>query len=473
MDKRQVYFILVPIAIFLSIASPLLFSDGMFMDGVFYATIGRNWADGLGTFWRPLLTETYGNPFYEHPPLAFFLQGVLFKLFGDHYWVERFYSLFTHVIMGFILWKLWKLLVPEKQHKLFWLPLLFWLLVARVSWSLCNNVLENTLMIFTSLSLFYMLKALLSKKSSLNFLLAGFMLFLAFLAKGLVAFFPLSLLFFYFLFHKSFNFIQTIKASLLLLVGLALPFLFLFVFVPEGIEFIEKYLEIQVVNSLKNVQTVDSRFFILRKFFEEPLFMFIVTALLLILNQFKFRYSLSEIKEKKGLLFSLTGLVFSGVLPILISLKQNTFYINPVFPLASLILAMLVAPIVLNFIQNINYQGFRFKVFKVFSVLLFTTSIVLLILPAREVKRDKKQLQDIRAVIEEVGPHSTIYLSDEYRNDWSMYSYFYRYAYISFSMNKPEEYKFLVRSKNNNKPLPKGFQILRDDLNELSLYRKK
>ena len=328
-------------------------------------------------------------------------------------------------------------------------------------------------MIFTSLSLFYMLKALLSKKSSLNFLLAGFMLFLAFLAKGLVAFFPLSLLFFYFLFHKSFNFIQTIKASLLLLVGLALPFLFLFVFVPEGIEFIEKYLEIQVVNSLKNVQTVDSRFFILRKFFEESLFMFIVTALLLILNQFKFRYSLSEIKEKKGLLFSLTGLVFSGVLPILISLKQNTFYINPVFPLASLILAMLVAPIVLNFIQNINYQGFRFKVFKVFSVLLFTTSIVLLILPAREVKRDKKQLQDIRAVIEEVGPHSTIYLSDEYRNDWSMYSYFYRYAYISFSMNKPEEYKFLVRSKNNNKPLPKGFQILRDDLNELSLYRKK
>lgn len=473
MEKRQIYFLLIPIAIFLSIASPLLFSDGMFMDGVFYATIGRNWADGLGTFWRPLLTETYGNPFYEHPPLAYFFQGILFKLLGDHYWVERFYSLMTHVVMGFILWKLWKLLVPKKQYKLFWLSLLFWLLVARVSWSVCNNVLENTLMLFTSLSVFYMLKALLNKRSSLNFLLAGFILFLAFLAKGLVAFFPLSLPFFYFLFHKNFSLGQTIKSYLYLIVGLALPFLFLFVFVPEGIEFIEKYLEIQVVNSLKNVQTVNSRFFILRKFFEESLFMFIVTALLLILNQFKFRYSLSEIKEKKGLLFSLTGLVFSGVIPILISLKQNTFYINPVFPLASLILAMLVAPIVLNFIQNINYQGFRFKVFKMFSVLLFTTSIVLLILPAKEVKRDKKQLQDIRAVIKEVGPHSTVYLSNEYRNDWSMYSYFYRYAYISFSLKNPENYKFLIRSKNSVEPVPKGFQILREDLNVLRLYSRK
>ena len=35
--------------------------------------------------------------FYEHPPLAIYFQSLFFKLFGQGYGVERFYSFITHV----------------------------------------------------------------------------------------------------------------------------------------------------------------------------------------------------------------------------------------------------------------------------------------------------------------------------------------------------------------------------------------
>lgn len=49
----------------------------MFVDGVTYAAIARNLAQGNGSFWSPFYTATLYPQFFEHPPLGFALQGAV------------------------------------------------------------------------------------------------------------------------------------------------------------------------------------------------------------------------------------------------------------------------------------------------------------------------------------------------------------------------------------------------------------
>ena len=69
MDKKHVLFYILVSAIILGIVAPNLFSDGMILDGLFYATISKNLANGLGSFWYPHLTNTLMPQFHE--PILF------------------------------------------------------------------------------------------------------------------------------------------------------------------------------------------------------------------------------------------------------------------------------------------------------------------------------------------------------------------------------------------------------------------
>ena len=57
----------------------------MTWDGVLYATIARNMADGTCGPWEPMVSETFMRHFHEHPPLAFWLEAVFFRMLGDHF----------------------------------------------------------------------------------------------------------------------------------------------------------------------------------------------------------------------------------------------------------------------------------------------------------------------------------------------------------------------------------------------------
>ena len=49
-------FWLLLIGLFLILVSKSLLTEGMFFDGVTYASISRNMAEGQGTFWNPHYT---------------------------------------------------------------------------------------------------------------------------------------------------------------------------------------------------------------------------------------------------------------------------------------------------------------------------------------------------------------------------------------------------------------------------------
>ena len=64
-------FRLLMCAIFVAATVPRLAHRGMFVDGVTYASIARNLAEGRGTFWTPSYTATIYPQFHDHPPLGF------------------------------------------------------------------------------------------------------------------------------------------------------------------------------------------------------------------------------------------------------------------------------------------------------------------------------------------------------------------------------------------------------------------
>ena len=173
MSKKSIPYFIIVFALLLGVSAPALFSDGMFMDGLIYATVAKNLANGIGTFWYLQFSETLFPAFHEHPPLAIAMQSVLFRIFGDSIYIERFYSLFTFIITGFIIFFIWKQVSGKKNTSLAWLPLFFWISIPLTTWSCANNMLENTLMIFTSLSILFALKSL-DNRQYLYIFLSGF-----------------------------------------------------------------------------------------------------------------------------------------------------------------------------------------------------------------------------------------------------------------------------------------------------------
>ena len=66
------------------ITLPWCFAKGMFWDlGVVYGSRRKNLSHGIGDFWHPQVTATFMHRFHEHPPLAFWLQSLLFRVVDE------------------------------------------------------------------------------------------------------------------------------------------------------------------------------------------------------------------------------------------------------------------------------------------------------------------------------------------------------------------------------------------------------
>lgn len=163
----------------------------MFLDGLNYAAIARNLAEGVGTFWTPHYTDTLYPQFREQPPLGFALQAGAFYVLGDHLFVERVYSLLTGAITGFLIALIWRRTVGTAH--LDWLPVAFWLVPSTVTWAMVNNMLENTQAALTTAAVFAFVRAWQAERRAHFWAAASAICILAaVLTKGPVGFFPLA-----------------------------------------------------------------------------------------------------------------------------------------------------------------------------------------------------------------------------------------------------------------------------------------
>ncbi len=444
--------------------SPSLFSGGMFSDGLQYAAISHNLAKGIGTFWNPHLSNSLYPQFHEHPPFVFFLQSLWFRLFGDSIYIERFYSLFTLIFTGIIVVSIWKTLTGNIKTS--WIPLFFLVIIPKISWSVSNNMLENTMMVFTSLSALFYLKSL-SKRRFLFLLLSAVSLFFAMFSKGFVALYIWSFPLWIFLFTKKIALKQTVSDTVLIIFFTLLPLFLIMVLSPEANRSLTAYFNRQIIGSFKNIQTVTNRFTILWDFVSGIALPVVIALIVKMIAHIKnIRVSHNKFTSMALAFFALS---FSGVLPIAISLKQSSFYILTVYPFFVISLSLIAEPYIS---QLINLSKIR-RINGKFVYLFFLFSLIFSYFQIYQRGRDKAKRDDIKKIISYVGENTDLSIKPELFADWSLHGYFVRYANVSLDPNNKNHRFFIDKTKISDTLFLKRYEYVPLKTATLFLYKRK
>ncbi len=426
--------------IFWVLVSPYILGERMFMDGLYYATISRNLAHGLGSFWNPHFTLTLFPAFHEHPPLAFGLESLFFRVLGDSIYVEKLYSLLTLAVLSGVVVSLWQTISRQRHYG--WMPLLLLISVPVVGWGVCNNMLENTLTIFTAASVLFFFKGE-SASRWVYFFVAGVMLSLGFLTKGFVAFFPLSLPFIYWMMMRNKSFGKMTAETAIMVAAAVVPLGVLCAVFPVAKESLWQYFQQQVVKSVMTLATVDSRYYILGQVFLESLPMLLLAAIVLGISRLK-----GVIKEigrsqiRLSMVFLLLGM--TGVVPIMISMKQSGFYIIATFPMFALGLSVLLYPVVHHFFLKIHFTSKVLRWFRsmVFAILIIGIGLSLYL--SNHYTRDYEQIQDSKMILKEIPENSTINICNELYKNWGVRAYFARMKNVSLDDNMNHKHDFFL-----------------------------
>jgi len=454
--------------IFLLIVFKDLLSNGMFLDGLIYSTVSKNLAHGIGTFWNPHFTDTCMPEFHEHPPLALGIQSIFFTIFGDSRYIDKLYSICTVIFVGYILMKIWNTL----GYKNGWFTLFLWIVTPTVFWASYNCLLENSLTIFTSLSILFYLKYEKNKKFFF-IMLSGLMLSLGFLTKGFVVFFPLTFPFLLWLFmrHKSFG--KMVIDSAGIFIFSIVPLGLLVLFSHDARLSLISYIDHQVVGSLRSSVTVNSRFDILLRLLTEIAPAWLLCILFLVWSQIrKFQVIVPKENTRKALVFGFLGL--TGVLPLLISMKQSGFYIIAVYPLFAISAGLIMNPLVESLVSKINYQSRGFLFFRWLSFGLFSLGITLSVCCSSGFSRDKTMIKDAYTIVSEIPEGTVININPDMNTNWSLHAYFYRFKNISLDSDLKNKREYLLINNNYySDTLNLNYKIVKLNTVDYQLFKKQ
>ena len=263
----------------------------MYTDGVAYAGLSQNLANGIGTFWSPKLSEVHLSRFHSHPPLVFGIQSLFFRVFGDGIATERIYAVTIFLLSAGWMILLWRevLRTAPAIRRLWFLPLTLWLANEIVYHYYPANVLEPTMTFFVLAGIYVMIRGLrpyvgIGGQFSMA-ALAGLFLMAATLCKGFVALFPLATYMLHWLIFRRPSFWRSVALTTTLIGVIVLSYAALWQFAPAR-KALWDYLEIQVFPSLNSERVWEphfrsSRWYIIKRLFAVLLPSFLVAALVL------------------------------------------------------------------------------------------------------------------------------------------------------------------------------------------------
>ena len=395
---------------------PRLLREGMFLDGLLYASISRNMANGIGSFWYPRNTDVVYRIFHEHLPLAFGIQSLFFRVFGDHLWVEKLYTALmtagNFLLIGLIARKVFN----TKNVNILAFPLFLLSITAIYTWSMRNNLLENTYSIFTLAAVLLMLP--FGKNKVLRLLFAGLFLYLGMLTKGFVALFPLVVPIVCFVVYRNVSFLKAVKQTAILaavFIGLMAATFILF---PDSVETFSNWFHLQVMKSIKGEWGPVNRFFILKRFVQEIIPALGVFALLLIING---KNGLLKVRKKSqyqkhALFFLLIGL--AATLPLMISLKQHDYYLIPALPFFVLALTAFSYPLVEQMSGRLWEKRKITAIVNAVLIVAIAVVMVFSVATKDQLFRDKQTILDVKKIHEYTGSNVHVLVKKELIHDY-------------------------------------------------------
>lgn len=432
--------------------------QGMFMDGMIYGAVARNLSLGLGNFWHLKFSDTLLQPFHEHPPLAFYLESLVFRLVGDFYFVERLYAFIIALSTALLLAKLF--IRSGGSAPMAWLPVLLWISTERVFWSINQNMLEVTMSFFSLLSV-YLLHSAEEKAGRRKFLrmfLAALMLLAAFLSKGFPGLFPLGFYFCQALSLPEKKISSFLKPTLLVLFYFCLAAALLLIFQPEAKESLLKWFLQQVAGSVQGQDRTGLRWPFISGFFQQLLPMLALIFLQIIVLKLRKKEIPKLLPALKLLL--LTGL--SAFVPLLVSPKLSFYYFVPAIPYFALAAALYLQ----QGLQSMLSLPVEKKWMRPIALLVFLGSLIYSITQAGNYERNATLQEDVQKICRHVKANDTVSVAPSLSEDWTLFAYLQRIGRVNVIKENNARFYLIPRSE----AIPAGKKEISADLSEFRLF---
>lgn len=452
------------IAVFAAVTVPRLAHEGMFVDGVTYASLARNLADGRGSFWAPSYTATIYPEFHDHPPLGFWLQSLWFRVLGDHLFVERAYSIAAACVTALLIAVLWRRMTRGSDAGPYdWLPILFWLAMPVVSWAIVGNLLETTVSVFTTAAVVAVVYAGLSTNPTLAAIggaVSGLCVVAAVLTKGPIGLFPLVAPII--LFSRAATRRNTL-ACLLSQWSIVAICALVVLASDTARSSLSRYVTQQVVAALAGRREVShSSLTILRELLQGMLIPVVVISGSIVALA---RGFVSPVTDERAWGTSSLLLALSGSLPILVSTKQAGHYLVPALPFYALAAANLT-------VRTAEVAGRRLAAVAVnsLSAVLLAATVVAAFSPG--VGRDRRRMAEIDVLAQTIPRGATIGICPESNGDWGLHAWFQRRFLVSLDAADGRRRDwFLTTAAAGTACVPPSCQPTTDPSRELVLLK--
>jgi len=463
--------ILFVVALTLITTLPKAMSHGLGGDGQFYAVVARNLSDGIGSFWMPSFSSTLLSTFYEHPPLGLGIQSIFFRLFGDSFLVEKLYSVGTLLIVQFFMSLIWFRVFKnnERLKSLFWLPLLFLIFVPTVTHAIGNNVLENTMGVFTIIAMYSMLRSIDNGVNYFWMFVGALMMVLAVLTKGPVGCFLLAFYPIYMFSTKLINTRITIQSSLIVVISFSALFALLLIN-DHARNNLFHYFNGQLMGALKDGRgmAVNSHFYIVWELLKDlmPIIFFMVVMYLFKRKNIKYNYDRDVIKY--AVMFLLIGL--SASIPSMISLKQNVTYIVACYPLFAIgfaVLATMMFDGKIDLKRGISKSG---KVVSILSFLGIISIITFSVMNTDRVTKQENYYYDAKLFSNYLKDETVVGLCSTPAFPWDIHSFFERYYRIGLDLNNPFKNKYFLGTSSCTPSSQNQYKLVSPETGYLKLY---
>lgn len=401
-------------SLFLSLVCLLLLknivSQSMFFDGLIYAGLARNLAEGVGSWWRLSFSATMFPIFTEHPPLHMWLQSLAFRVFGDSILVEKCFSLAMAFMGAVIVAGTWRELNRNDPglRQATPLVLIFALLGGRTAWAYANNMLENLLFVFVGTSIYLTVRAYSGTSrntvvSRLPYTAAsGLAIGAAVMTKGLVGLFPLAAMGLYWLVYRRPGLVAVVIDSMVTVASLLLVIYFA-TSSPEARIHLAAYLDTQLFASLSGqrgyggggLSAISS---LIEAFLKPAILTGLVIALAHLVNRKSGRevVSLKIGRERMRTAMFLTLVGISASFPILVSPRVYRFYFNPSAPFYCSALAVICAPILTSLMAKLGSKRLAWA--KTTSIVILVASLGVVGWSTAGLGRDAAMLSDINKI---------------------------------------------------------------------------
>ena len=158
----------------------------------------------------------------------------------------------------------------------------------------------------------------------------------------------------------------------------------------------------------------------------------------------------------------------------MISMKQSGFYILPTYPLFSIGTAILIYPFTESLLLKIDFESKGFMFFKWSGYALFVAGILLSLYFSHGYSRDKVKITDTYSVLDIIQRGTTINISPDMYEDWSLHAYYARFKNVSLDpdLSNKREY-LLIKNENYSDTLKFGYVLINIKTTDYQLYRKK